>query len=125
MSREALRIVVPMPPNIGNGSHGHWAVRNKQRTAYLKALDMLQAVGQIPPPPTKPLERVELDSVMRLSRMMDHDNAVRRHKWVLDWLKTRRYIADDSPAHLTWTSFPEQQIKRWDRYEIILELQPL
>jgi hypothetical protein len=122
-----LHVIVPMPPNIGNGSHGHWAVRDKQRKAYLKALDMWQAAKRIPPPPPEPLQRATIDSVMNLSRMMDQDNAMRRHKWVLDWLKTRGYIADDSPKVLTWVSFPEQRVKMHDEYtiEITLRAMPL
>ena len=98
--RRAITITVPMPRNIGNGSHGHWAVRNKQRVAYLKALDTLQAAGMIPAPPPKAFERVKLDSIMHLAAQMDVDNAMRRHKSVLDWLKTRGYIVDGSPKHL-------------------------
>jgi hypothetical protein len=60
---------------------------------------------------------------MHLGAMMDHDNALRRHKWPLDWLKTRRYIVDDSPAHLNWKSFPEQRVKRDGNYRIDLTLQ--
>jgi hypothetical protein len=120
-----LSITVPMPPNIANGSHGHWAVRDKQRKAYLKALDMWQLVKRIPPPPKQPLQRVSVDSVMHLSRAMDQDNAMRRHKWVMDWLTTRGYIADDGPKHLTWVSFPEQRVKMRDEYVIELQLTEL
>jgi len=120
-----LRITVPMPLNIGNGSHGHWATRDNQRKAYLRTLDTLQAAGKIPAPPSKPFERARLDSVMYLARQMDPDNAARRHKWVLDWLRTRGYIVDDSPKHLEWVSFPEQRVKRRDMYEIALTLTKL
>lgn len=126
--RRTLALRVPMPLNIGNGSHGHWATRDKQRKAYLKALDMLQAAQRIPPPPPEPFGRVKLDSVMHLASMMDHDNAVRRHKWALDWLRTRGYIVDDSPKCLEWVSFPEQRVKRTGEYSIeltLMELPPL
>jgi hypothetical protein len=120
-----LRITVPMPLNIANGSHGHWAIRDKQRKAYLKALDTLQLVKQIPAPPEKPFARVRLDSIMHLARQMDPDNAARRHKWVLDWLRTRGYIVDDSPKCLEWVSFPEQHVKRDGNYRIELTLKKL
>ena len=116
----ALVITLPMPLNIGNGSHGHWRTRLNQKQAYFKALDTLQAAGKIPAPPKEPLDRATVDSVMHLARQMDVDNAMRRHKWPLDWLRTRRYIVDDSPTHLSWTSFPEQRVKRNGDYKIVL-----
>ena len=118
----AIRLTVPMPLNIGNGSHGHYMVRHKQKLAYWKALDTMQAAKLIPAPPATPLDRVTLDSVMHLGAMMDHDGSVRRHKWILDWLKTRQYIVDDSPKHLTWVSFPEQRVKRDGNYRVDLTL---
>ena len=121
----ALHITVPMPMNISNGSHSHHMVRHKQKLAYWKALDMMQAGELIPKPPRRPLDGITLDSVMHLARQMDVDNAMRRHKWVMDWLKTRGYIVDDSPKHLTWASFPEQHIRRDGNYRIELTLQTL
>lgn len=122
---QLLVITVPMPRNIGNGSHGHWAVRDKQRKAYLSALDQLQGAGMIPPPPPKPFARARIDSVMHLANMSDHDNAMRRHKWPLDWLRTRGYLVDDGPKHLEWVSFPEQRVKRDGNYRIVLTLHEL
>jgi hypothetical protein len=117
-----LTLTFPMPLNIGNGGHYHWRTRANQKAAYVKALDTLQGAGIIPPPPRKALDHVTVDSIMHLARQMDVDNAMRRHKWVMDWLKTRGYIVDDSPAHLTWVSFPEQHIKRDGNYRIELTL---
>ncbi len=114
-----------MPRNISNGSHGHWATRYGQRTAYLNELDMLQALGKLPAPPAIPFSRVRIDSVMHLGMPMDQDNAMRRHKWILDFLKTRGYIVDDSPKHLEWVSFPEQRVKRDGNYRVELSLTPL
>lgn len=120
-----VHLTFPMPLNIGNGSHGHWRTRHAQRIAYLKALDSLQLVGKIPPPPPRAYDCVRLDSIMHLANQMDVDNALRRHKWILDWLKTRGYIADDSPKHLVWVSFPEQRVKRDGNYRVELTLTPL
>ncbi len=121
----SLTLTFPMPRNIGNGSHGHWRARHAQRVAYFRALDMLQLLGKIPAPPTSPHGRVRVDSIMHLANQMDVDNALRRHKWILDWLKTRGYIADDSPKHLEWVSFPEQRVKRDGNYRVELSLTPL
>lgn len=120
-----IRLTFPMPRNIGNGAHGHWATRNAQRVAYLKALDTLQACGKIPAPPKKPFDRVRVDSIMHLANQMDVDNALRRHKWILDFLKTRGYIVDDSPKHLEWVSFPEQHVKRDGNYRVELSITPI
>lgn len=125
MSGPTLTFEFPMPRNIGNGGHYHWRTRHNQKLAYIKALDALQAVGKLPPPPKERIQRARVDSVMHLASQMDHDNALRRHKWVLDWLKTRGYIADDSPKHLEWVSFPEQRVKRNGNYRIALTLTPL
>ncbi len=119
--RTAFRLTVPMPVNISNSDRG-WRVRIGQKKAYFRALDTLQLLGRIPAPPRRALDGVTLDSIMHLARQMDVDNAMRRHKWVLDWLKTRGYIVDDSPAHLTWVSFPEQRVKRDGNYCIELTL---
>lgn len=122
---EVVTLTFPMPLNIGNGAHGHWRTRHNQRVAYLKALDMLQAAGKIPAPPPRAFDRVRLDSIMHLARQMDVDNALRRHKWCLDFLKTRGYIVDDSPKHVEWVSFPEQRVKVNGDYKIVLTLEPL
>lgn len=119
-----LTLTFPMPLNIGNGSHGHWRTRHNQKQAYFRALDALQAAAQLPAPPPAPLERAKVDSVMHLARQMDVDNAMRRHKWILDWLKTRGYIVDDSPSHLEWISFPEQRVKRDGNHRVELTLIP-
>lgn len=117
----AFRLTVPMPLNLAN-SRVHWRVKHKQRQAYFDALDWLAIAKQLPAPPTVPLDSVTLEAVMHLARQMDHDNAVARCKWPIDWLRTRGYIADDSPSHLRWASFPEQRVKRNGNYCIDLTL---
>ena len=118
-----LHITVPMPPNIGNGGHYHWRTRDNQRKLYLATLDARQAAGLVPRPPKKPMTKARLRSVMHLGAAMDDDNAMRRHKWVLDWLRTRGYIADDKKKCLTWAGFPEQHVNRRDEYTIDLTLE--
>jgi hypothetical protein len=116
-----LKITVPLPLNLAN-SRCHWRVKDKQRKAYFDALDWLALAKMIPAPPKQPLDSITLSVVMHLARQMDHDNAAARCKWPIDWLKTRRYIVDDSPAHLRWASFPEQRVKRDGNYRIELSL---
>ena len=124
-----MRIVVPMPPNIGNGSHGHWRARHSQKVAYWEVLDSLAAFAgplgayQVPRPPRQPLARATISSTMYLGGPMDDSNAMRRHKWVEDWLVTRGYLVDDRKKVLTWTGFPEQIVKRGQDYRIELHLE--
>lgn len=117
-----MKITVPMPPNISNGSHGHWRTRHKEKIAYWDTLDILKAAKRIPAPPKPPLLKASIRSVMYLGGAMDDSNAMRRHKWVEDWLKTRKYIKDDRKKCLTWEGFPEQIIKRDGNYRIEITL---
>jgi len=59
---------------------------------------------------------------MHLGAAMDDSNAMRRHKWVEDWLTTRGYIADDRKKVLTWEGFPEQRLSRYGERKIELVL---
>ncbi len=121
-----MKLTFPMPMNASNGSHGSWGARYSQKQRYWKECDVRQGAGLIPPPPAKPLSKASISSVMYLGGAMDDDNAMRRHKWVLDWLKTRGYIVDDRRKNLTWQSFPEQHVARREgNYRIELTLTPL
>jgi hypothetical protein len=59
---------------------------------------------------------------MILGNRMDADNAVARHKWLLDWLESRGYIANDQ--RLEWAAFPAQTVRRSIQPKIVLELTP-
>ena len=117
-----LTLVVPMPPNISNGSHGHWQARHQGKKRYWAVLDSLQARGAVPPPPPRPMKKATLHSRMYLGNAMDDSNAMRRHKWVEDWLVTRGYLVDDRKKCLTWAGFPEQIVKRDGNYRLELTL---
>lgn len=111
----------PMPANLAN-SRMHWAVKNKSRTAYWRHLDLLKHGKILPPPPKVPFEKVVIKSEMVLGSAMDHDNAVARHKYVIDWLKKRKYIVDDGPKRLRWAGFPSQRVSRKNEPEILITL---
>jgi hypothetical protein len=118
-----------MPPNIANGSHGHWRTRHRQKKAYWGALDAVAIHGTIGPytiprHPPQPFARATIASRMYLGGAMDDSNAMRRHKWVEDWLVTRGYLADDRKKCLTWAGFPEQIVKRDGNYRLELTLSP-
>ena len=119
-----ITLVLPLPPNMANGRF-HWRTKDRLRKVYCAEADRRQAAGLLPKPPAKPLERVTLDVVMHLASRMDHDNAAARCKFAVDWLKTRGYIVDDSPKHLSWVSFPEQRVKRDGNYRLELTLVPV
>lgn len=107
-----IRLTVPMPMNLANGSHGHWGQRHRDKIAYWDKLDMLVYAKRIPPAPPQPFARTSISSTMHLGAAMDDSNAMRRHKWVEDWLTTRGYIKDDRKTALRWEGFPEQVITR-------------
>jgi hypothetical protein len=67
---------LPLPDNVANGRM-HWRAKAKRKAAYYDQLDALEMIE------------------MRTVRRMDHDNAHARLKWVLDWLQTRGYMAND------------------------------
>lgn len=135
-----LTLTVPMPANIANGAHRHWSAVYRDKNAYWDALDAIAAGTRarhsrgitlikpcfvIPEPPPEPFPRATIRSVMHLGAAMDQSNSMRRHKWIEDWLKTRKYIVDDRKKCLTWEGFPEQIIKRSAIYRIVLTLTPL
>lgn len=125
-----LRIVFPMPPNVTNRASGqsHWSVQHREKKNYAKRLDELQGAGLIPAPPVRAFARSQISSVMHLGAAMDDDNALARHKPVIDWLKTRGYIVDDRKTNLGWHGFPKQIVRRakaGESYSITLTLREL
>jgi hypothetical protein len=61
---------------------------------------------------------------MYLGGAMDDDNAAGRHKWAIDWLRTRGYLASDRRSGLRWERFPDQVVQRDGRYRLVLTLTP-
>jgi hypothetical protein len=120
-----MKFIFPVPPNLTNRRSGasHWAVRGREKKHYLGRCDSIQLVGMLPEPPASPLERAIVSSVMYLGNSMDDDNALARHKWPLDWLKTRGFIADDRRTCIKWKSLPDQIIKRDGNYRIEITLE--
>jgi hypothetical protein len=112
-----------MPPTLSNSSKlrsRHWRALEREKKGYRQTLDYLQLLGELPPPPATPFARATLRSTMHLGAAMDEDNAVNRHKWPIDWLRTRGYIASDRRSGLRWEGFPEQVIKRDLNYRLVL-----
>jgi hypothetical protein len=131
-----LVFTVPMPPHVTNRSRGssHWRRGYNEKIAYWTTLDVLScsrfsispSYGYVvPSPPLTPFACVSAMSVMYLGGAMDDDNALARHKPLLDWLKKRRYLADDRKKNIVWTGLPEQVIRRDGNYRIVLTLTEL
>lgn len=120
-------LTIPMPPNVTNRRQGstHWRRLYNDKQAYWARLDDLQGIGILPSPPSVPYRLASIASTMFLGCAMDDDNAMGRHKPVLDWLKTRGYIQDDRKKNLVWEALPAQIIKRDGNYRILLSLTPL
>jgi hypothetical protein len=126
-----MKLVLPMPPNIGNGSHGHWSRRHRQKNAYWTDLDTMQghlcltSRGEfvVPPPPARPYHIATITATFYVGARMDTDNVFRRAKWPIDWFKTRGYIEDDRDDRLIWTALPKQVVKRGQPYRIEVTLE--
>lgn len=123
---EPLVFVVPMPANQANRASGrsHWRVRDAERKAYHATLDTLRTLRCLPPPPAVPMAQAHVRSAMVLGGAMDDDNAVARHKPLLDWLVRRGYVASDRRTCLRWAAFPEQRVSHREAAAITLVLAP-
>lgn len=120
-----LELTLPMPELQTNSKRGrsrHWRAIEREKNAYWELLDYYALARRIPPAPATPIARATLRSVMHLGAAMDEDNAVARHKWPIDWLRKRGYIAGDRRIALRWESFPEQVIKRDGNYRLVLTI---
>jgi hypothetical protein len=95
-----------------------------EKLAYWEMLDMYVVLNRIPEPPASPIATATIRSVMYLGGAMDDDNAIARHKSAIDWLRKRRYIADDRRKNLRWESLPEQIVKRDGHYRLVLTITP-
>lgn len=116
-----------MPGNETNKASGrsHWRYVYSAKKKYQRQLDELQQAGLIALPPAEPIARVKVKSVMHLGNHMDDDNAIARHKVLIDWLKTRGYIVDDRRKNLQWESLPNQIVRRNGDYRIELTITPI
>ena len=119
-----LTFVLPLPPNLGNSSM-HWAVKARQKKAYLEECDGLQNIRRVPLPPRDPFAKATVSATMYVGKLHDHENAkFRAYKWPCDWLKTRGYMLDDNPKVCTMLA-PEQVVKQGQDYRLVLTLTPL
>lgn len=111
----SLTVVLPLPPNIANGRM-HWRAKYVARGKYMDACDASQAAEGFrhrwnPGHTTPNHEHATLKFGLYVGAQMDHDNALSRVKWPVDWLVAAGYLVDDSPKHCTM-SIPHQVITR-------------
>lgn len=105
-----LTVVLPLPPNLAN-SRMHWRVKNKARRHYLGYCELWVASNRQWTPRIDASAKRQVAFTVYLGARMDHDNALSRMKWPLDFLVSRGYLVDDSPQYCDM-SIPEQVITR-------------
>lgn len=118
-----MKLTVPMPPPLSNasGRSRHWRTVHRAKKAYQQALDLLSVAGKMPRAPFPVPTKLRVTSTMYLGNRMDVDNAMARHKWVMDWLADAGWV--DNDRHVEWTGFPTQIVKRGQEYRIELDLE--
>jgi hypothetical protein len=109
---KSLTFTFPLPPNMTNGGRLHWRTKHRKQKLWQAACDTLQLTKVLPPPPKRPWAQAAVTATLTMWNPMDHDGAVSRCKWAIDWLVTRGYLVDDSASCLTWTGMPQQVIDR-------------
>ena len=115
-----MKMTLPLPVNLGN-SRDHWAVQHKRKRAYWLHLDNAQMFRHIPPPPATPFQRAHVRWRWFVWNKLDPDNLMARKKWILDWLTTRGYLADDRECNVTLTDLPQVIDRKHPRVEITVE----
>ena len=117
-----IRMTLPLPPNVAN-QRKHWRAKLKQKNSYWNVCSTLRHARKVPKPPDGwPHERSRITVTLYVHNLMDHDNAMARLKWLLDWLVAWDYLADDNPRALEWSGMPSQEIDRRNpRVEIQIE----
>lgn len=121
-----MKITLPLPPNMAN-SRFHWRVKHNKRTAYFDACGMIafdrhnawwvEAWRGGPP------AKAKVKATIYCGGRMDHDNAIARLKWPIDWLVANGWLVGDKPSQLEWVWPIEQIVKRKQQYRVEFELE--
>lgn len=111
----SLTVVLPLPINIANGRM-HWRAKDVARGKYMECCRLAyhaQPSLQVMASMLKlyPAAGASLKFALHLGRQMDHDNALARCKWPVDFLVAQGLLQDDSPKHCAM-SIPEQVVTR-------------
>ena len=121
---EPLVFVCPLPENRAN-SRGHWASKFRTQKAYLKTLDARVLLGKLPRPPRTPFRGARLHITLRVwKKAMDPDNAWARVKWPVDWLVSRKYVADDRKSLLDFEAVVVEVVQHRTATGCVMVLTP-
>lgn len=103
----ALVFFLPKPPDIANG-RASWQKVLREKRQYFENLNArMRAKHGFPEKPAAPLARARASITWHFAlpqHRPDADNAIRRMKYVMDFLVAHEFIAGDSPDYLTWAS---------------------
>jgi hypothetical protein len=99
---ESIVLWFPKPPDNANTKLHHMQMV-RQKNAYKRELYVRTVAKLIPPPPAVPFLKSELEIAWHYPNrrhLLDDDNAIRRLKPVIDFLREGGYIAGDTSGHL-------------------------
>lgn len=119
-----VTLVLPLPPNLSNGSlsRAHWSSKRRALDAWrvLALAQEQQLRGRRP----TPMQRAVASAVLYVGRnprhVLDDDNAVSRCKYALDLAKDRGWLVDDARPYCTLAGIPEQRTEAPRRLELTL-----
>lgn len=104
---KTITLTFPLPVNLAN-ARMHWAQKLRRHNDWKTRALVEERALRVRP--KRPMTKVRVSAVIHVGRvLMDHDNAVARLKWCLDFMIERGLIVDDSPKYLSWAGFPEQR----------------
>ena len=85
-------------PTLNKKLRQHWAVKKKDRATYgvLVGSEMIKAGIK----KAKKADKFVLIITSYRPRLMDPDNLVGAHKWMIDALRDKGFIYDDDPDHI-------------------------
>jgi hypothetical protein len=93
----------------------HWRTKHRRRTDYFEACDLITLGGGLV---NLPPRKAKITATIFCGGQMDHDNALARLKWPVDWMVNRGYLIGDKPSQLEWDWPIEQVVKRDGNYRV-------
>lgn len=112
-----LDFTIPHVPRLAaNGSHGHWAVRNKERRQW--KLFVCIAIGKRIP--VMPLEKVKCTFIRGTCREPDFDNLVASMKPVRDGLVEAGVVVNDKTENMPDAKYVWQKAPRGHSFTRVL-----
>lgn len=101
-------------------SRMHWRVKQKTKKAYWDSCDIYRALWLRN---GRQFERAKIRATIFCGGRMDHDNAIARLKWPVDFLVTQGLLAGDKPSQLSWHWPIEQVVKRNQEYRVEITIE--